>query len=208
MKKPTIIASDLEGVLVPEIWIAVAERTGIEALRLTTRDVADYDQLMQGRMHILRQHGLRLTDIQQVIATLEPLPGAEQLLRWIRERSQFIILSDTFYEFAMPLMARLGYPTIFCHSLHSDAQGMLAGYQLRQADSKRHAVAAFQSLQFRVFAMGDSYNDTSMLAAAERGVLVHPPEAIAAQFPHFPAVYDYDALRQQIEAFLQEKGDR
>lgn len=204
MKTPTIIASDLEGVLIPEIWIAVAEHTGIEELRLTTRDVADYDQLMQGRMHILRQQGLTLADVQQIIATLEPLPGAEQLLSWIRERSQLIILSDTFYEFAMPLMAKLGYPTIFCHSLETDSSGMLTDYHLRQTDSKRMAVEAFKALQFRVFAMGDSYNDTTMLASAEQGVLVHPPDSIVALFPHFPAVYDYELLKEHIVAFLTQ----
>lgn len=202
MNNPPIIASDLEGVLVPEIWIAVAERTGIPELRLTTRDIADYDQLMRGRMRILREHGLRLADIQQVIATLDPLPGAEQLVGWMRERSQFVILSDTFYEFAMPIMARLGYPTIFCHRLETDSDGMLVGYHLRIDDSKRRAVEAFKALQFRVFAMGDSYNDTSMLAAADQAVLVHPPDNIVAQFPQFPAVYDYVALKQHIEIFL------
>ena len=200
---PTIIASDLEGVLVPEIWIAVAERTGIERLRLTTRDIPDYDVLMRGRMAILREHGLTLADIQDVIATLEPLPGALELVGWIRSQCQFVILSDTFYQFAAPLMAQLGHPTLFCHSLHADEQGMLSGYTLRQADSKRRAIEAFQSLNFRTIAMGDSYNDTSMLAAADHGILFSPPPNVVREFPQFPALFDYHELRSYLETLLR-----
>jgi phosphoserine/homoserine phosphotransferase len=199
---PTIIASDLEGVLVPEIWIAVAERTGIERLRLTTRDIPDYDALMHGRMLILREHGLTLADIQRVIATLQPLPGAVELVAWIRDQCQFIVLSDTFYEFAAPLMVQLGQPTLFCHSLEVDQSGMIAGYRLRQADSKRMAVEAFRALQFRTIAMGDSYNDTSMLAAADHGILFNPPANVAREFPQFPALYAYDELRAHLAAQL------
>jgi phosphoserine/homoserine phosphotransferase len=205
MPQPTILASDLEGVLVPEIWIAVAEKTGIERLRLTTRDEPDYDKLMHGRMAILRQHGLTLRDIQQVIATLEPLPGAAEFLAWARSQAQLIILSDTFYEFAAPLMVQLGHPTLFCHTLTVDTDGMLAGYQLRQADSKRRAVEALRALQFRVIAMGDSYNDTTMLAAADHGILFSPPPNVAAEFPNFPALYEYQALRKHLEGLLSNQ---
>jgi phosphoserine/homoserine phosphotransferase len=198
MVQPTIIASDLEGVLVPEIWIAVAEKTGITALRRTTRDEPNYDILMRGRMAILREHGLTLRDIQQVIATLDPLPGAAEFLDWARTQAQVIILSDTFYEFALPLMAKLGSPTLFCHTLQVDEAGMLSGFQLRQPDSKRRAVEAFRSLQFRVIAMGDSYNDTTMLAAADHGLLFSPPANVVAEFPQFPALYRYDELRERL----------
>jgi phosphoserine/homoserine phosphotransferase len=187
---------------VPEIWIAVAERTGIERLRLTTRDIPDYDALMRGRVEILREHGLTLADIQDVIATLAPLPGALELLAWIRATCQFIILSDTFNAFAAPLMAQLGYPTLFCHSLKTDAGGMICGYQLRQTDSKRHAVEAFRALQFRTIAMGDSYNDTAMLAAADHGVLFCPPPNVVREFPQFPAIYEYGQLREHLTRLL------
>jgi phosphoserine/homoserine phosphotransferase len=202
MSQPTIIASDLEGVLVPEIWIAVAEKTGIAALRRTTRDEPDYGVLMRGRMQILREHGLTLRDIQQVITTLDPLPGAAEFLEWARGQAQVIILSDTFYEFAMPLMRHLSYPTLFCHTLHVDADGMLVGYELRQADSKRRAVEAFKSLNFRVIAMGDSYNDTTMLTAADHGFLFCPPDNVVAEFPQFPALYEYAALRERMIELL------
>ncbi len=202
MSQPTIIASDLEGVLVPEIWIAVAEKTGIAALRRTTRDEPDYGVLMRGRMQILREHGLTLRDIQQVIATLDPLPGAAAFLEWARGQAQVIILSDTFYEFAMPLMRHLSYPTLFCHTLQVDVDGMLVGYELRQTDSKRRAVEAFKSLNFRVIAMGDSYNDTTMLTAADHGFLFCPPDNVVAEFPQFPALYEYAALRERMIELL------
>lgn len=194
MTHPTILASDMEGVLTPEIWIAVAERTGIERLRLTTRDIPDYDELMRGRLAILREHGLRLADIQQVIATIAPLPGAAQFVRQVRERAQLIILSDTFYEFAAPLMAQLELPTLFCHRLKVDADGMIAGYHLRLPDSKTAAVRALRGIGFRVVAVGDSYNDTGMLAAADTGVLFCPPANVAAEFPHFPVATSYDPI--------------
>ncbi len=197
-----IVCLDLEGVLVPEIWIAVAEKTGIERLRLTTRDISDYDVLMRGRMEILRAHGLTLRDIQQVIATLDPLPGAAEFLAWAREQAQVVILSDTFYEFALPLMAKLGRPTLFCHTLEVDAAGMLAGYRLRLPDGKRRAVEAFRALAFRVIAMGDSYNDTTMLAAADHGILFSPPANVAAEFPQFQAIYEYGELRARLQALL------
>jgi phosphoserine / homoserine phosphotransferase len=199
MTQPTILASDMEGVLTPEIWIAVAERTGIERLRLTTRDIPDYDELMRGRLAILREHGLRLADIQQVISTIAPLPGAAEFVRQARERAEFIVLSDTFYEFAAPLMIQLGQPTLFCHTLETDADGMLTGYRLRMADSKTAAVRAFRSLGFRVMAVGDSYNDTGMLAAADVGALFQPPANVAAEFPQFPVTRRYDELLRLLD---------
>jgi phosphoserine/homoserine phosphotransferase len=201
--KPTILATDLEGVLVPEIWIAVAEKTGIERLRLTTRDIPDYDQLMRGRIAILREHGLTLADIQAVIGTIDPLPGALEFLNWARAQMQVIILSDTFYEFAAPLMIKLGQPTLFCNTLEVDAVANIAGYRLRQADGKRKAVAALKSLDFHVIAMGDSYNDTTMLAEADTGILFRPPANIVAEFPQFPVLYEYNQLTDYLTSLGQ-----
>ena len=201
---PAIVAMDLEGVLVPEIWIAVAEKTGIEKLRLTTRDISDYDQLMRGRLRILRENGLTLADIQAVIRTVDPLPGAKTFLDWVRSTTQAIILSDTFYEFAAPLMAKLGYPALFCNSLEADEQNNIAAYHLRQADGKRKAVAALKSLDFRVLCVGDSYNDTTMLAIADRGILFRPPENVIAEFPQYPVMREYDELRSCIADYLAE----
>ena len=203
-RQPALIASDLEGVFVPEIWIAVAEKTGIERLRLTTRDVPDYDVLMRGRMELLREHNLTLRDIQDVIATLDPLPGACEFVQWLRAETQLVILSDTFYEFATPLMTKLGMPTLFCHSLQTDERGMLSGYGLRLPDSKTAAVRAFRQLGFRVLAMGDSYNDTGMLGAAHRGILFRPPPNVVAEFPQFRVVEQYGRLRAIIADYLQE----
>jgi phosphoserine/homoserine phosphotransferase len=199
---PTILASDLEGVLVPEIWIAVAEKTGIEQLRLTTRDIPDYDRLMRGRIAILREHKLSLADIQSVIATVDPLPGALDFLEWARAQMQVIILSDTFYEFAAPLMLKLGRPALFCNSIEVDAANAISGYRLRQVDGKRKAVTALKSLDFHVIAMGDSYNDTTMLGEADAGVLFRPPANIVAEFPQFPVLYEYDRLREHLEQML------
>jgi phosphoserine/homoserine phosphotransferase len=195
---------DLEGVLVPEIWINVAERTGIAALRRTTRDEPDYDQLMQGRIRILAEHGLGIRDIQQVIASMEPLPGARECLAWLRERFQVLILSDTFYQFAKPLMRQLGDPTLFCHDLEIDAAGRVTGYQLRQPDSKRRAVEALRGLRFTTIAAGDSYNDTAMLAEADAGILYRPPENVVREFPQFPVTRDYDELRAAFEHAASE----
>ncbi len=200
--RPAILATDLEGVLVPEIWIGVAERTGIAALRRTTRDEPDYDRLMQQRLAILRDHQLTLADIQAVIATIEPLEGALDYLRWVRAQTSCIIVSDTFYEFAAPLMERLEFPTLFCNTLDVDASGMIAGYRLRQVDGKRQAVHALQGLGFRLIAVGDSYNDTDMLAAADAGILFRAPDNIVAEFPQFPVMYAYDEIRTAITAFL------
>ena len=190
---------DLEGVLIPEIWINVAERTGIAELRRTTRDEPDYDKLMQGRIRILAEHGLGIRDIQQVIAGMQPLPGANECLAWLRERFQVLILSDTFYQFAKPLMRQLGEPTLFCHDLEIDAAGCVAGYQLRQPDSKRRAVEALRGLRFTTIAVGDSYNDTAMLAEADAGILYRPPQNVVREFPQFPVTRDYDELRAAFE---------
>ncbi len=200
--QPTVVATDLEGVLVPEIWIAVAERTGIDALRLTTRDIPDYDELMQGRLHILREHRLALADIQAVIASMQPLPGAAEYLRWMRAHTQCIILSDTFYQFAAPLMEKLDFPTLFCNSLEIDAGNMIADYHLRQPDGKRAAIRALQSLQFRTIAIGDSYNDTTMLGAADAGILFRAPDNVVAEFPQFPVMREYAELQAAIAAFI------
>jgi phosphoserine/homoserine phosphotransferase len=190
---------DLEGVLVPEIWINVAERTGIDALRMTTRDEPDYDVLMRKRLSILDEHGLKLPDIQEVIGGLTPLEGAPAFVDWLRERFQVVILSDTFYEFAAPLMRQLGYPTLMCHRLGITAEGRIADYHLRQADPKRCAVQALHGLNFKVIATGDSYNDTSMLGEADVGILFSPPDNVIAEFPQFPVTRNYDELRTAFE---------
>ena len=197
------VCLDLEGVLVPEIWIAFAERTGIDAFRRTTRDEPDYDRLMRWRLALLREHGLKLADIQRVIAGMAPLPGALDFLDDLRARYQVAILSDTFYEFADPLMRQLGRPTLLCHRLEIDADGFVAAYRLRQPDQKRQAVAALQGLNFRVIAAGDSFNDTGMLAQADAGFLIHPPPAVVAQFPQFPVCRAFDDLRAAIDAAAQ-----
>ncbi|MBS3803333.1 MAG: bifunctional phosphoserine phosphatase/homoserine phosphotransferase ThrH [Oleiphilaceae bacterium] len=186
---------DLEGVLIPEIWIAFAEKTGIEALKATTRDIPDYDVLMQQRLRLLDEHGYGLAAIQDVISELDPLPGASEFLDWLRERFQVVILSDTFYEFAMPLMAKLGHPALLCHKLQVSDDGRIAHYLLRQRDPKRQAVRAFQLLNYRVIAAGDSYNDTTMLKQAEAGILFHAPQNVIEEFPEFPAVQTFDDLK-------------
>lgn len=200
--RQTIVTLDLEGVLVPEIWIAFAERTGIEALRRTTRDEPDYDVLMRGRLSILDEHGLRLGDIADVIAGLEPLPGARAFLDSLRERTQVMILSDTFEQFAQPLMRQLGWPTLLCHRLVVDGDDRVVDYTLRQPDQKRCAVEALHGLNYRVIAAGDSYNDTAMLGAADRGVLFRSPANVQAEFPQFSAVDEYDALLAIIDTEL------
>lgn len=192
-----IACLDLEGVLVPEIWIKFSEKTSIPELRATTRDIPDYDELMKMRLGILAKHGLGLKEIQEVIATLRPLDGAAEFLNWLRARFQVVILSDTFYEFAGPLMAQLGYPTLLCHKLTVDEKGMVTNYNLRQANPKRQAVCAFKTLYYRTIAVGDSYNDTTMLAEADVGILFHAPDNVIAQFPQFPAVHTYEDLKQE-----------
>lgn len=197
-KKPLLVALDLEGVLVPEIWIAVAEKTGIEKLKLTTRDIADYHVLMRGRLELLSRHGLQLQDIQDVVGSLDPLPGAEEFLTGLRERFQVVILSDTFYDFASPLMRKLGWPTLFCNYLSVDADGNVGDYHLRKSDGKREAVRAFKALNFDVLAAGDSYNDSTMLAEAMHGVLFRPSDNVKREFPQFPVAEDYADLEYLI----------
>jgi phosphoserine/homoserine phosphotransferase len=188
---------DLEGVLVPEIWIEFAQRTGIDALRATTRDIPDYDVLMKQRLAILDEHNLKIADIQDVIAGLSPLPGAIEFINWLRERFQVIILSDTFYEFSEPLMRQLGWPTLFCHRLITDESGRVVDYKLRQKDPKRASVKALHSLNYRVIAAGDSYNDTTMLSEADVGILFHAPQNVIEEFPQFTAVQEFDELKRE-----------
>lgn len=199
--RQTIATLDLEGVLVPEIWIAVAERTGIEALRRTTRDEPDYDELMRYRLDLLTEHGLTMSLVADVIAGLRPLPGARDFLDALRSRTQVVILSDTFEQFAAPLMVHLGMPTVFCHRLVVE-DDRIVDYRLRQPDQKRRAVQAFQSLEYRVVAAGDSYNDMSMLIEADAGFLFHAPRNVVAEFPQFPAIDDYGELLARITSEL------
>ena len=198
-----IVCLDLEGVLVPEIWIAFSERTGIAEFRRTTRDEPDYDKLMRWRLSLLRQHGLKLADIQAVIAGMAPMEGAREFLDALRTRYQVIILSDTFYEFADPLMRQLNRPTLFCHKLVVDADGFVADYTLRQPDQKRAAVNALKGLNYRVIAAGDSYNDTGMLGAADAGFLIHPPANVVAEFPQYPVQASLAELRRSIDGAAQ-----
>jgi len=192
-----IACLDLEGVLIPEIWIAFAEKTGIEALKKTTRDEPDYDVLMNYRLELLRKNGLGLSEIQEVIATLKPLDGAVEFVNWLRERFQVVILSDTFYEFACPLMKPLGYPTLLCHQLECDDAGRVLTYKLRQANPKRQSIVALKSLYYRTIAAGDSYNDVTMLAEADAGILFHAPQNVINEFPQFRAADTYDDLKNE-----------
>ena len=194
-----VICLDLEGVIIPEIWISVAEKTGIESLRATTREVPDYDRLMQQRLRILNENNLGLPMIQEVINSLTPLTGALKFLDELREDFQIIILSDTFYEFAEPFMQKLKRPTIFCHRLETNSDGKIINYHLRMKDHKREAVKAFNLLNYTVYAAGDSYNDTSMLSEAEYGFLFNAPENIITAFPQFPSIKTYDALQSEFE---------
>ncbi len=202
MNKQVIVALDLEGVLVPEVWIAFALQTGIEKLKLTTRDIPDYDELMQGRLEVLNANGLTLSAIQEVIGTLSPLEGARGFLDELRSFTQVIILSDTFEEFAKPLMRQLGWPTIFCHRLEVE-EDRIVRYRLRQPNQKQKAVAAFHSLNYQVVAAGDSFNDITMLQEADAGFLFRAPENVKAQFPQFPAVEDYAVLLQRIREAIR-----
>lgn len=196
---------DLEGVLVPEVWLAVADQTGIEGLRLTTRDIPDYDELMQGRLKILAEHGITLSQIQEIISGMDPLEGAEEFLRWLRERWQVIILSDTFYDFMSPTMKQLDYPTLFCHDLVIE-NDMIVDYRLRQRNQKQHAVAALQSLNFKCIATGDSYNDTTMLGQADAGALFKPSRQVADEFKQFPVANNYVELREFFENAANKVG--
>ena len=195
-----LVCLDLEGVLVPEIWIEFAKRTGISELRRTTRDEPDYDKLMTYRLDLLKTHKLGLPDIQKVIADMGPMTGAKEFLDQLRRDFQVIILSDTFYEFAMPLMEQLGMPTLFCHKLEADAAGFLVNYHLRMPNQKKEAVRRFKELRFDVIAAGDSYNDTAMLIEAHAGILFHPPQNVIDEFPQFPVAMNYAALRAEIDS--------
>ncbi|MCX7655362.1 MAG: bifunctional phosphoserine phosphatase/homoserine phosphotransferase ThrH [Treponemataceae bacterium] len=197
-----LVCLDLEGVLVPEIWITFSEATGIPELRRTTRDEPDYDKLMRFRLSLLKERGLRLQDIQRVIGTMEPLPGAREFVQALRERTQLIILSDTFEEFARPLMAKLGYPTLFCNSLVVAPDGTVTDYRLRQQNGKREAVRALKSINMQVFAAGDSYNDLAMIREAHRGCLFRAPEAIRTECADLPSVESHSELLKEIEKFL------
>jgi len=202
-----LVCLDLEGVLVPEIWIEFAERTGIPELRRTTRDEPDYDVLMKYRLALLKQHRLGLPDIQKVIAGMGPLPGAKDFLDGLRRDYQVVILSDTFYEFAMPLMAQLGYPTLFCHQMEADADGWVVNYHLRLPNQKQESVRRFKEINFKVIAAGDSYNDTAMLKEAHAGILFHPPQNVIDEFPQFSVTMSYAALRAEIDRAAARIGD-
>lgn len=193
-----LICSDLEGVFVPEIWIGVSAKTGIDELKLTTRDISNYDELMTMRLSTLKKHGLKLDDIQQVIATLEPLPGAYEFLTWLRSSMPVIIVSDTFSEFAGPLISKLGYPLLFCHNLTVDEKGNITGYNLRQKDSKRMAAESMMKLNYRVIGIGDSYNDLSMLRTSWKGLLYNPPENVASENSDLPVFRTYEELKKFI----------
>ena len=190
-----IACLDLQGVLVPEIWISVADSTGISELRATTRDIPDYFELMRMRLNVCDQNGLTLQDIGEVISSMSPLDGAEEFLHWLREKFQVVILSDTFYQFAFPLMKQLDFPALFCHNLEVDDSRRITDFKLRMKDQKKHAVKAFHSLGFQVIAAGDSYNDTSMLSEADKGILFCPPQNVIDEFPQFQITKDYDELR-------------
>jgi phosphoserine/homoserine phosphotransferase len=198
MKRLHAVCSDLEGVWVPEVWINVAKKTGIEELRFTTRDIKNYDELMQYRIRILKEKNLKLQDIQQVISTIRPLEGALEMTEWLKQHTRFIIVSDTFVEFAGPLMAQLNWPLLFCHSLETDAEGTITGYKLRQKDSKRKAVEALKSLNYEVIAFGDSYNDVSMLKEADKAILFRPPQNVIDDYPEFTVMHDYGDLKNYL----------
>ncbi|MDH3769634.1 MAG: bifunctional phosphoserine phosphatase/homoserine phosphotransferase ThrH [Nitrospirota bacterium] len=195
MAQPVVTCLDMEGVLFPEIWLGLAEKVGLEELRLTTRDIADYDVLMQKRLDVLRAHGITIHAIHDVVRTISPLPGVVEFIHWLRERCQVVILSDTFYEFVGPLMKQLQFPTIFCHSLGIDSGGFITDYFLRQKDQKRQAVRALKNLEFRVLAVGDSYNDVSMLKEADAGFFFCPPDSIVQEYPQFPVARTYLELQ-------------
>ncbi len=197
-----IVCSDLEGVFVPEIWINVAEKTGIEELRLTTRDISDYDVLMKRRLAILDENNLKIDDIKAVIATMNPLEGAVKFLNWLRSRTQIIVVSDTFDQFARPLMEKLGWPTLFCHTLSIAPDGFITDYVLRQKDAKREAVISLKNLNYRTIGVGDSYNDITMLKEADSGILFNPPDNVKNEYPEFPVTFSYEELKSIIEKIL------
>ncbi|MBW1725808.1 MAG: bifunctional phosphoserine phosphatase/homoserine phosphotransferase ThrH [Deltaproteobacteria bacterium] len=201
-----IVCSDLEGVFVPEIWINVAEKTGIKELRLTTRDISDYDVLMKRRLAILEENGLKIDDITAVIATMDPLEGAVEFLDWVRSHTQIIVVSDTFDQFAGPLMKKLGWPTLFCHTLSLEPDGFISGYVLRQKDSKRETVISLKNLNYKTMAVGDSYNDITMLKEADNGILFNPPDNVKNEYPDFPVSFSYESLKDIIENILSNSS--
>ena len=192
------VCSDLEGVWVPEVWINVSLKTGIDDLKYTTRDIKDYDELMQYRIRILKQHGLKLKDIQDVIATIKPLDGAPEMVSWLKKVTRFIVVSDTFVEFASPLIRQIDWPTLFCHSLVVDGEGNITGYTLRQKDSKKKVIQALRSLNYQVIAFGDSYNDISMLQEADSAILFDPPQNVADDYPQFTVIHNYKELKEYL----------
>ena len=202
-----IICADMEGIFTPEIWIRVAKKTGIEELKLTTRDISDYDVLMKKRLGILSENGLKLKDITDVIETMDPLDGALDFLNWIRERTQIIVVSDTYVEFARPLLRKLGWPTLFCNTLTIAPDGSIAGYNLRQQDGKRKTVQSLKRLNYHILAVGDSYNDITMLKEADAGVRFKPPENVRSEYPELPATYNYDELKDVMGPFLADDTD-
>ena len=203
-----VVCFDLEGVLMPEVWINVAEKTGIDALRRTTRDEPDYDKLMRYRLDILNENGITIDDIQQVIATMEPLPGAKAFLDAVRARWQVLILSDTFYQFGEPMMVKLERPALYCHDLQiNDETRMISGWSIRLEDQKRVTVESLRAMNFKTIAIGDSYNDTNMLAEAHAGILFRPPQNVIDEFPQFPVVTDYAELMARIEAATSAMGE-
>ncbi len=197
-----IVCADLEGVFVPEVWINFAKKTGIDALKLTTRDIKDYDELMRYRLKILDEHNLKIQDIQDVIATMKPLDGALEFTRWLRKKTSFAIVSDTFMEFAKPLMEQLENPFLLCHSLEIDKTGRVVDYKLRQSDPKRHTVEAFQSMNYKVLAFGDSYNDIPMVESADFGILYCPPDNVVKDYPQFPVARNLEELKALIEEHI------
>ena len=197
-----IVCSDLEGVFVPEIWVNVSKNTGIDELKLTTRDISDYNILMNRRLELLKKYGLTLRDVQNVISLLKPLPGALEFIDWLRAKTQFIVVSDTFSEFADPLLRQLGRPTLFCHHLTTDTEGNITDYNLRQNDGKMHVVEALQSLNYKVIAVGDSYNDISMLRKSDYGILYNPPQSVADEHPDLKVVKTYASLKRIISHLI------
>lgn len=199
-----IVCFDMEGVFTPEIWINVAKKTGIEALKITTRDEPDYDKLMKYRLAILEEHGITLKQIQEVIASLELLPGAREFFDWVRGQTQAIVVTDSFVEFAMPFIEKLGKPLVFCHNLVIDERGMIVDYKLRQPDPKRRVVEAFHSLRYKVIGIGDSYNDMGMIQQADKGIFFRPPENVVRDYPEYPVTRTYDELKALISESLKE----
>ena len=197
-----IVCSDLEGVLVPEIWINVAQKTGIKELELTTRDISDYDVLMKKRLSILHKYGLKIDDIKKVIDSMEPLEGAVEFLEWLRSCTQVIIASDTFVQFAGPLMKKLGWPTLFCNSLKIDSDGSINSYTLRLQDGKRQTILALRNLNYKTIAVGDSYNDIAMLKEADAGIFFRPPDSIKNEFPELTLSYEYKELKNIIKKII------